>query len=538
MATTKAISAALKLVDGKKENLRKAFEDLQSHSSSLSSFTLTWPDIDAHFTSLQSSLEHKFKLLETLESQPESLKYRAKLIEFCQKMDGKGLRAYMGHHLKDMTVIRNELTTHALPSAPDSADLILGAMDGFFTPNRGFEMGGIKSCCLTLLEVLMELKPEIKDEVREKAKSVAVAWKKNLRLDGEIPTEELGFLELVAAFGLKNEFSMDDLVNCLVIVSRRRQAFNLCRTLDIPLPDVIERLISKGNQVLAIKFIFEFSVMDKFPPVPILKEYLKGVKDLVQEMRNNGKHNDAKMKEKSALKSVIKCIEDYKLESEYPKDSLLQQIENVDKPHQPMEDKKRSPLVKPHQQQSTSKRPRTNEQPGPATTGIATSSAAVAAPPKQPQVKVPHRPAPLQQQAQATMLPRHHAKPQQQPQVTLPRHQPQQQAQAMVPHHQAQTESLYMADPNLAYGWQGGAQMAAGYYGAPASSGYPTEPQMPAAGYFPALTPNGYPTEPQMPAAGYYPTESQVAASNHVEAPAYGGYHAVPPHYNQTYYPH
>ncbi|GMY31046.1 FRIGIDA-like protein 1 [Fagus crenata] len=68
MATLKTISAALKLIDSKKENLKKAFDELQSHSSLLSSFSLTWSDRDSHFTTLHDSLTQRFHLLESLES--------------------------------------------------------------------------------------------------------------------------------------------------------------------------------------------------------------------------------------------------------------------------------------------------------------------------------------------------------------------------------------------------------------------------------------------------------------------------------------
>ncbi|KAM7504257.1 hypothetical protein LguiB_003161 [Lonicera macranthoides] len=87
----------------------------------------------------------------------------------------------------------------------------------------------------------------------------------------------------------------------------------------------------KDSLIKAIKFwLLKFVMTDKFPPVPLLKEYLKGINDLVKEIHNSGKHNEAEMKEKNASKSVIKCIEEYKLESEYPKDSLVECIEKID----------------------------------------------------------------------------------------------------------------------------------------------------------------------------------------------------------------
>ncbi|KAM7498961.1 hypothetical protein LguiA_023375 [Lonicera macranthoides] len=169
----------------------------------------------------------------------------------------------------------------------------------------------------------------------------------NLCLDGEIPTEELGFLELVAAYGLRDSFTMGEVIDFLVFVWKRWQAFMLCRVLDIGVPaetssssssvyftsqaQVLKRNLLKDSLIKAIKFwLLKFVMTDKFPPVPLLKEYLKGINDLVKEIHNSGKHNEAEMKEKNASKSVIKCIEEYKLESEYPKDSLVECIEKID----------------------------------------------------------------------------------------------------------------------------------------------------------------------------------------------------------------
>ncbi|CAL9010584.1 unnamed protein product [Prunus brigantina] len=45
------------------------FDELQAHYNVLSSFNLTWSDLDSHFTSIQDSLNQKLQLLQTLESQ-------------------------------------------------------------------------------------------------------------------------------------------------------------------------------------------------------------------------------------------------------------------------------------------------------------------------------------------------------------------------------------------------------------------------------------------------------------------------------------
>lgn len=58
------------------------------------------------------------------------------------------------------------------------------------------------------------------------------------------------------------------------------------------LADMIEELISKGQQVDAVHFTYEVGLVDKFPPVPLLKAYLidsKKAATSLMEDPNNGK---------------------------------------------------------------------------------------------------------------------------------------------------------------------------------------------------------------------------------------------------------
>lgn len=58
---------------------------------------------------------------------------------------------------------------------------------------------------------------------------------------------------------------------------------------------IIEKLVSKGNQIIALKFIYEFEMTEQFPPVPLLVEYVKESKSLVQNIRMSGDINSQKM---------------------------------------------------------------------------------------------------------------------------------------------------------------------------------------------------------------------------------------------------
>lgn len=69
-----------------------------------------------------------------------------------------------------------------------------------------------------------------------------------------------------------------------------------CTTLKLPyslwfFTDLVQKLLDKGKQLLAVKFIFEFELTEKFPPVPILKDYVKESKKAAKAVCKEGKNS-------------------------------------------------------------------------------------------------------------------------------------------------------------------------------------------------------------------------------------------------------
>ncbi|THG18472.1 hypothetical protein TEA_004700 [Camellia sinensis var. sinensis] len=99
--------------------------------------------------------------------------------------------------------------------------------------------------------------------------------------------------------------------------------------------DMIEELISRGQQVDAVHFTFEVGLENKFPPVPLLRAFLKDAKKaataILEDHNNSSRVYLAARKEQSALRAVIKCIEEYKLEAEFPSEHLKKRLEQLEK---------------------------------------------------------------------------------------------------------------------------------------------------------------------------------------------------------------
>lgn len=422
ITTLKTIEAALKLIDTKKDNLKKAYDDLQSLSSHLlsSSYSLSWADLDSHFSSVQDNLNGRFLLLQSslesldsvapchssvgaseqespASSNPRCLgrvdseasrselkpsttltsntvdPSRSDLMSLCERMDVKGLRKYMKQNASKWGEIRDRLSG-AMSVAPDPGSFVLDAMEGFYSSkanskgDKDTELCRLRRTCLDLLEALAKNKPTLSKEVNERAKKLALEWKRKVSLNGESPLEALGFLHLLVAYNLEEEFDVGELVDYFVIVARFRQAVVLCRAIDLgeKTADLIQKLIDSGKQFLAVKFIFEFGLVDKFQPVPLLKAHLKESKRLTKKVCQDGKNsinqqNEARSREVKTLKSALVLIDEYKLGSEYPRMDLKKRIEMLEKQKAAAASAVDEPSHQPKkQQQAGSKRPRTS----------------------------------------------------------------------------------------------------------------------------------------------------------------------------------
>ncbi|KAL5700202.1 hypothetical protein ACHQM5_025679 [Ranunculus cassubicifolius] len=336
------ISEALKSINAKKQNLRKAYDSVKSHPSSLNSFTLQWSDVQQYFDSLQNSLEQRFKELQSKEQSPPS-SLRSELKSYCLKMDGAGLRSFIMDHRKDLPTSCED-ATFALGFAPDPAKLVLDALEGFYPlrskRDRAGELGAIRRTCVLLLEGLTIINPEIKSSVKKSAKKLAVDWNHKVSTDSDDQLEALVFLQLLGTYGLAAEFDVDELLDLLVSIARRRQAVDLFKGLGFQdkISDFIQRLCSKGRQIDAVKFIYAFEVVDKFPVVPLLKDYFEESKKVPAEVRKRGTNpvqiqNESIAKETAYLRAIIKCIEDHKLEvePEFSRESIDKRIRQLEK---------------------------------------------------------------------------------------------------------------------------------------------------------------------------------------------------------------
>ncbi|GER54585.1 FRIGIDA-like protein [Striga asiatica] len=306
------------------------------------------------------------------------------LVKLCREMNSEGLHKFISENRKDLVTLRDEIPI-ALKAATDPFSLVLDSLKGFYggdiqnsDPKKDSNLLGIRRSCIMLMECLSSLFLDvnvdslsdiISDNAKERAKAIAEEWKPKLDyLDVDASNgnslEAHAFLQLLATFGINSNFDQDCLSKLIPMVSRRRQTAELCRYLGLSdkMPGVIDVLVKNGRQIDAVNLAFAFELTDQFSPVVLLKSYLSEAKKVISSPKPGNTspsaspqatQNEVNEKELSALKAVIKCIEDHKIEHQFPVGPLNKQVAQIEKAK--AEKKRATEVSKPQP-----KRPRAN----------------------------------------------------------------------------------------------------------------------------------------------------------------------------------
>ncbi|KAH7543178.1 FRIGIDA-like protein 4a [Ziziphus jujuba] len=304
---------------------------LQGHSNSKETHSATSPSVPSQCNPVDTQIKNE-----------ESFRADSNFNDIPRK-NGKVLLVYLNGHLKEHESMRDGVH-NALKASEDSAKLVLEAIEEGFCPTElktgggDLEVSATRRSCVLLLEEFMKVAPLVKPRAIEQAAKLASLWKANIKAEVWNSIEVWGFLLLLGAYALVDRFDSDEILELFKSVVQRKQAPELFRSLGLAdkASDFIQHLISEKKQLAAVRFIFAFEMIDKFSPVPLLKAHLNHVKKVARVPLKKGKNslkaqNDATNKEIASLKSVIKCIEDYELESEYSPENLRARIDRLRK---------------------------------------------------------------------------------------------------------------------------------------------------------------------------------------------------------------
>ncbi|OWM74262.1 FRIGIDA-like protein 4a [Punica granatum] len=293
----------------------------------------------------------------------------ARLRFFCLKMDARGFWSFVTGKKKELDLLREKMPL-SLVDCVDPARFVLESISEVFPldkrgdrdkSDRGNDLGW---ACVLILESLIPVVVDpvigksrllVTPSVKERAKEIAETWKASLDERGGIENVKTPdvhtFLQHLVTFGIVKKEDVDFYRKLVIGSAWRKQMPKLAVSLGLgdKMPDIIQELISRGQQLDAVHFTYEVGLVDKFPPVPLLKAFLKDAKkaaaSILEDPNNAGRAATlAARKEQSALKAVIKCIEEYKLEAQFPPENLKKRLEQLEKVKT---EKKRQPISVP-----------------------------------------------------------------------------------------------------------------------------------------------------------------------------------------------
>ncbi|KAJ8747464.1 hypothetical protein K2173_008761 [Erythroxylum novogranatense] len=273
------------------------------------------------------------------------------LKSLCLKMEALKFWKLVITKKKELDSLRKQIPL-ALVECVDPAKFVLESISEVFPVDKRDEKGkDFGWACVVMLESLIPVMVDpvigkarllVTPSVKERAKEIAETWKRSLEERGGIENVKTPdvhtFLQHLVTFGIVKEEDVDLYRKLVVGSAWRKQMPKLAVSLGLgdQMPDMIEELISKGQQLDAVHFTYEVGLVDKFPPVPLLKSFLKNAKkaaaSITEDPDNTCRATHlAVRKEQSALRAVIKCIEEYKLEAEFPPENLKKRLEQLEK---------------------------------------------------------------------------------------------------------------------------------------------------------------------------------------------------------------
>ncbi|KAF3568777.1 hypothetical protein DY000_02011115 [Brassica cretica] len=311
------------------------------------------------------------------------------LLKLCKDMDSTGLHKFVSDNRKNLASLKEEIPL-AFKAASNPATLVLDSLKGFYPiessvpPSDGKKdanLLGTRRTCIMLMECLSILLSRLNrsslvgvlsENVKCRAKAIAEGWNPLLEsLDMDAcngnSLEAHAFLQLLASVAIVKEFKEDELLKLIPMVSRRRQAAELCRSLGLSekMPGVIEVLLNSGRHIDAVNLAFAFGLTEQFPPVELLKSYLTEAKRSSSQGRPDNTSpavqasDEFNERELTGLKAVVKCVEVHNLEEHYPVEPLEKRILELEKAK--AEKKKATEPAKPQTKRPRGAQPRVTD---------------------------------------------------------------------------------------------------------------------------------------------------------------------------------
>ncbi|OEL28240.1 hypothetical protein BAE44_0010741, partial [Dichanthelium oligosanthes] len=306
--TVAELEAAFAVLPSKRDALREAFDRLSACSPSPLPFP--WGDLEAHISSLHSSISLRFRQVGALEAARPA---PAAAAPAETRGGGTG---------------ENEFHAAARCS-PDAAALALHAVE-LFLHNKMLKTNKTWVNCVGLIRMLPVVVTKPSADTIEQAKRVAKDWKEMIDNPGSCMVlcslASWGLLYFLISYNIVSEFETKEIFCLFGTIPRKQQKMNYAMLfkglgLFIFSAELMDYLIGNGQQIDALYFARVFNLVDKYPPVSLLKGYVEKAKQTAVEIS-----------QKNVTHQSLVCARN-RLSSRIQSAVIIKELENLRRAH-------------------------------------------------------------------------------------------------------------------------------------------------------------------------------------------------------------
>ncbi|CAL4926094.1 unnamed protein product [Urochloa decumbens] len=203
-------------------------------------------------------------------------------------MDTRRLVKFMHTNIR----ISMEFHHAAMHHAPDGAALSLRVVE-LFLHDKTLKTNNVWSNCVGLIRTVPEFVTKLSTESIEHAKRLAKDWKEMIDNPGSWMAlgsrASWGLLNFLISYNIVSEFDTKEIFRIFGTIPRKQQRKNhsvLFKGLGLAdrIPELMDYLIGNGQQMNVLYLAPFFNLVDKYPPLPLLKGYVKKAKQTVVEI--------------------------------------------------------------------------------------------------------------------------------------------------------------------------------------------------------------------------------------------------------------
>uniref|UniRef100_J3KUW9 FRIGIDA-like protein n=2 Tax=Oryza brachyantha TaxID=4533 RepID=J3KUW9_ORYBR len=178
--------------------------------------------------------------------------------------------------------------------------------------------------CVALLTCVPKLAIPLSADTLEQANLLAKEWKEMIGSKDLGRLAVWGLLNFLVTYNIALDFDAEEITHFFGILpgNKTESCVSLCKYLGVvhKLADSVGYLIKRGQQLVAVRLACTLNLTDKYPPLPIMEEFIQNARETAQEIMS--KESDSESLKQAISKQVNALILSWRVVGECNIDSV------------------------------------------------------------------------------------------------------------------------------------------------------------------------------------------------------------------------